>query len=201
MEKAQDRYEAIVAAALTEFIANGFAATRIDDIARRAGVAKGTVFHHFTDKEQLFEGVARAVLQPWISHMDMIAIEPGRPARESFERFLLPLVREIPTQRGDMLRLFIGEGLRFPAIAEYYHREILSRVLDIQRRMLTLAAERGELRDPRVADLPQLLGAPLLVGMLWQGLFQRLEPLDFEALVQVQLNCLFVPVTDGRDRE
>lgn len=192
-ERAQDRSDAIVAAALAEFVAHGFAATRVDDIARRAGVAKGTVFHHFADKEQLFEGMARAVLRPWIDHIEGFSPPPGIPTRSAIEAFLLPLAREVGGPRGDVVRLFIGEGLRFPRLAEFYHREILAPVFSIQRRLLADAAERGELTHAGIAEFPQLIGAPLIVGVLWHGLFQRIEPLDLEALVKLQLDCLFAP--------
>jgi AcrR family transcriptional regulator len=191
-ERAQDRSDAIVAAALAEFTAHGFAAATVDNIARRAGVAKGTVFHHFADKQQLFEGMARAFLKPSIDHIERFAPPPGIPVRMAVEAFVLPLIREVAGPRGDVVRLFISEGLRFPSLAEFYHREILSRVFAIQRRLLAAAAERGELADPAIAQFPQLVGAPLVVGLLWHGLFQRIEPLDLEALVKTQLDCLFV---------
>src|SRR5882757_9029467 len=53
--RAAERREAIIAAGLEEFIARGFAATRLDDVAKRAGVAKGTIYLHFKDKEALFQ--------------------------------------------------------------------------------------------------------------------------------------------------
>src|ERR1700716_3376157 len=58
-ERAAERRAAIVEAALDEFIARGFAATRLDDVAKRAGVAKGTIYLHFTDKEALFQELVR----------------------------------------------------------------------------------------------------------------------------------------------
>src|ERR687898_491111 len=61
------RREAILAAALDEFSARGFAATRLDDVARRAGVAKGTIYLHFRDKETLFQELIRAMLSPMVS--------------------------------------------------------------------------------------------------------------------------------------
>jgi len=192
-ERAQDRGEAIIAAALAEFTAHGFAATRVEDIARRAGVAKGTVFHHFADKEGLFEGMARAVLKPWIDHIDSVRLEPGRSVRETVGAFLRPLIREVAGPRGDVVRLFISEGLRFPRLAEFYYREILSRVLRHSASVAAAAAERGELAQPAIAEFPQLVGAPLIVGVLWHGLFQRIDPLDLDALVTTQLDCLFVP--------
>src|SRR5437762_6697473 len=58
-ERAAERRAAIIEAALEEFIARGFTATRIDDVAKRAGVAKGTIYLHFKDKESMFEELIR----------------------------------------------------------------------------------------------------------------------------------------------
>src|SRR2546427_13141529 len=72
-EKSAARREAILAAALDEFAAQGFAATRLDDVARRAGVAKGTIYLHFRDKEALFQDLVRSVLSPLVGMLETIA--------------------------------------------------------------------------------------------------------------------------------
>src|SRR5689334_643243 len=66
-ERAAERRAAIVEAAMEEFVARGFAATRLDDIARRAGVAKGTIYLHFKDKESMFEELIRTAIVPLVS--------------------------------------------------------------------------------------------------------------------------------------
>src|SRR6267154_2022527 len=63
-ERAAERREAIIEAALDEFIARGFTATRLDDVAKRAGVAKGTIYLHFKDKESMFEELIRTAVVP-----------------------------------------------------------------------------------------------------------------------------------------
>ena len=75
-ENASDRREAILAAALDEFSARGFAAARLDDVARRAGVAKGTIYLYFRDKEALFQELVRSVISPVITRFE--ASEIGR---------------------------------------------------------------------------------------------------------------------------
>src|SRR5437588_5184906 len=67
--RAAERREAIIAAALDEFVARGFAATRLDDVASRAGVAKGTIYLHFKDKEALFQELVRTSLVPLIGRL------------------------------------------------------------------------------------------------------------------------------------
>src|SRR6188508_2314845 len=68
-EKAAERRDAILAAALDEFAVRGFAATRLDDVAARAGVAKGTIYLHFKDKEALFEELIRTAIVPLVNRL------------------------------------------------------------------------------------------------------------------------------------
>src|SRR5258708_14409983 len=76
-----ERRAAILAAALEEFAARGFAATRLDDVARRAGVAKGTIYLHFRDKESLFQELVRAILSPLVGTIQAAALrDPPTPA-------------------------------------------------------------------------------------------------------------------------
>ncbi len=77
-ERKVERREAILAAALEEFSARGFAATRLDDVARRAGVAKGTIYLYFRDKESLFQELVRSMLGPMVGAIEAAPL--GRPA-------------------------------------------------------------------------------------------------------------------------
>ena len=69
VERAAERRSAIIEAAMDEFIARGFAATRLDDVAKRAGVAKGTIYLHFKDKESMFEELIRTAIVPMINRL------------------------------------------------------------------------------------------------------------------------------------
>src|SRR5215831_383243 len=121
---APDRREAILAAALDEFSLRGFAAARLDDVARRAGVAKGTIYLYFRDKEALFQELVRSVIGPLIARFEASA-EIDLPARVVAERIVEMFVREIyGTRRKDVIRLVIAEGPRFPKLAEFYYREV-----------------------------------------------------------------------------
>jgi AcrR family transcriptional regulator len=197
-EQSEERRAAIVHAALDEFIQRGFAGARIEDVAARAGVAKGTVYLHFRDKEALFEAIVRDALSPVVAGLSAVEPPPGIGVRAALERIALPLLTEIvESRRGDVLRLLISEGRRFPALAAFYHREILTPAMANIRRLLRLAAERGELRNPGMADFPHLMAAPMVVSVIWQGLFQRLDPLDFQGLFREHLNTVFADPSEA----
>jgi AcrR family transcriptional regulator len=185
------RREAILAAALDEFSARGFAAARLDDVARRAGVAKGTIYLYFRDKEALFQDLVRSIISPLIVRFET-TVEIDLPARVIGERVVDLFVREVyGTRRKDVIRLIITEGPRFPKLAEFYYREVLSRVIAAVRALLRRAAERGEIAADALVRFPQLLVAPGLVAIIWSGLFDRFEPLDVEALMRTHLDLLF----------
>ncbi|KWV60557.1 transcriptional regulator [Bradyrhizobium macuxiense] len=191
IEKSAERRAAIVAAAMDEFVARGFAATRLDDIAKRAGVAKGTIYLHFKDKESMFEELIRTAVVPLIERLAAPPPITG-PVRDVVERFVETFIREIvATPRGDIIRLIVAEGPRFPEIADFYFREVVSKGLAGMTALIQLAVNRGEIRQKELARYPQLLVAPAIVAVIWQSLFARHAPLDAIAMFRVHLDLIF----------
>ncbi|HWV51265.1 TetR/AcrR family transcriptional regulator [Pseudorhodoplanes sp.] len=188
------RREAILNAALEEFSSQGFAAARLDDVAKRAGVAKGTIYLYFADKEALFQELARSILSPLVGHLEGLA-KVDVPFPVLARGLVDVMVREVlGTRRKDIIRLIISEGTRFPALAEFYHREVLSKVFTGLRIVLQRAVERGELRHRELVDFPQLLASPLLVAIVWNSVFGHLQPLDARAMLNAHIDILL-----GRD--
>src|SRR5215468_5659920 len=106
--RAAERRAAIVDAAMEEFIARGFAATRLDDIAKRAGVAKGTIYLHFKDKESMFEELVRTVIVPVVAKLATLP-PPAGSVRDLIEAFAGNFLKEvIGTRRGDLVRLIVA---------------------------------------------------------------------------------------------
>jgi AcrR family transcriptional regulator len=189
-KKAAARRDAILSAALDEFSASGFAATRLDDVARRARVAKGTIYLHFRDKETLFQELVRSVLSPVVSTIES-ALKVDVPLKVIAERVIEVFVREVySTRRKDVIRLVLSEGPRFPKLAEFYYREVLSRILNAVRARLKKAVERGEIERDVLVRFPQLVGAPMIVAIIWSGLFDRFEPLDVRAMLRAHFDLL-----------
>jgi AcrR family transcriptional regulator len=190
-ERAAERRAAIVQAAMDEFIARGFAATRLDDIARRAGVAKGTIYLHFKDKESMFEELIRTAIVPLVGRITGPPPASGS-VRDMIEAIALTFIREIAaTPRADIVRLIIAEGPRFPAIADFYYREVISRGLGGMRALIELAIARGEIRQPELVRFPQLLIAPAIVAVIWKSLFEQHSPLDAIEMFRVHLDLIF----------
>jgi AcrR family transcriptional regulator len=186
-----ERRTAILSAALEEFAARGFEATRLDDVARRAGVAKGTIYLYFRDKQSLFQELVRTMLSPLVGAIEAAPLR-DLPLRAVVEMIVDVFVNEIyGTHRKDVIRLIVTEGPRFPKLAEFYYREVISRVLPVIRARLMLGVERGELAHDALARFPQLLVAPALLAILWSSLFERLAPLDVRELMRAHVELLF----------
>jgi len=190
-QKSAARRGAILAAALDEFSAQGFAAARLDDVARRAGVAKGTIYLHFRDKEALFQELIRSVLSPFVGTFEA-ALTADVPARALADQIVELFVAEVyGTRRKDVIRLIVSEGPRFPHIAEFYYREVLSRIMAAVRDWMRRAQARGEVRGDALVRFPQLVGAPAITAIVWGGLFERLEPLDVRAFMHAYVDLVF----------
>jgi AcrR family transcriptional regulator len=191
VERAAERRAAIVEAALEEFIARGFTATRLDDIARRAGVAKGTIYLHFRDKESMFEELISTAIVPLLGRL-MPPPSMSGSVRDAIEQFAKAFIAEVAmTRRADIIRLIVAEGPRFPAIADFYYREVISRGLAGLRALLELAIARGEIKHPELSRFPQIVVAPAIVAVIWKSLFERHSPLDAIEMLRVHLDLIF----------
>lgn len=180
----EQRRLAIIQAGLMVFAAQGFAATRLDDVAEKAGVAKGTIYLFFEDKEQLFEQIIIGAAAPVLEKVKVIADGDSAPIDAMLAAMFEVFRTEIlGTERREIARLVLTEGGRFPRIAEFYHREIISKMLGIVRLVARRAHERGELSSDAIARFPHLVFAPMVMSLLWQGLFAKVEPLDVKGLL------------------
>jgi AcrR family transcriptional regulator len=190
-EDRETREQAILDAALDVFAEKGFAASRLDDVAARAGVAKGTIYLYFASKEALFEGLIRSSIVLPIEAVRHELLSRDLPAEASL-RFLFAWMRRelLGTRRKEIVRLVLSEAGRFPALAEFYHREVVSRGMGLFREIAERAAARGEFSGDELARFPQLVIAPGLVAILWTWLFDRFEPLDTQGLLDAHLAVL-----------
>jgi AcrR family transcriptional regulator len=190
-ERMAERRAAIVEAALDEFITRGFTATRLDDVAKRAGVAKGTIYLHFKDKESMFEELVSTAIVPLIGRLAPPPSMNGS-VRDALEGFVKAFIQEVATtRRGDILRLIVAEGPRFPAIADFYYREVISRGLGGMRALMELGIARGEIKQPELARFPQIVVAPAIIAVIWKSLFERHSPLDATEMLRVHLDLIF----------
>jgi AcrR family transcriptional regulator len=187
----QAKLQAILDAALDVFLENGFAEARLDDVAARAGVAKGTIYLYVPSKQALFEALVHSGIGGALGTIEQRVLALDIPAEEQLRGLFTFLRQEVlGTRRVDIVRLLLREASRFPELAEIYHREVISRGLRLLRAVAERGVARGEFRSDELVRFPQLAIAPGLVALLWTTLFQRLEPIDVGAMLEAHLTLL-----------
>jgi AcrR family transcriptional regulator len=194
----------ILDAALHEFLAHGFTAARLDDIARRAGCTKGTIFLYFESKEELFKAIVRERVLPVIQHSEKRV--------ESHEGSATDLLRELVRARWDLMvnsplsgvpKLVISEAGQFPDLVRFFYEEVIVRSHSVFARVLRSGIERGEFRDLDAAEVTRALMAPILVSALWKHSIQPYVSLQvdpesyFETSLELLLAGLAAPAAGG----
>ncbi|HYD44609.1 MAG TPA: TetR/AcrR family transcriptional regulator [Phenylobacterium sp.] len=183
----------IVAAALEVFAEKGFAAARLDEIARRAGVSKGALYLYYETKEDIFHAVVTQAVTPKLAAVRAMA--------EGYEgRFadLLPavigmLAEVLPeSPAGSIVKMIVGESRNFPELARYWREEAVEPMVAMMSGVIAKAQARGEVRagDPRYFAF-QVAG-PMLMGVLWSEVFVPVggAPVDFPALARQHAETL-----------
>ncbi len=189
-QKSAARRKAILDAALDEFSKRGFAAARLDDVAQRAGVAKGTIYLHFADKEELFQELVRTMLGPLVANLQELSTT-DLPIRTVLERFVDVFVNGLyKTRRREVASLIISEGARFPKLAEFYYRQVIGPGMAAMRALLERASKRGEIPHQALAQFPQLVAAPGVLAIIWVALFEQFAHLDAAAMMQSHIEIL-----------
>lgn len=187
----------LTAAALELFVERGYAATRLDDVAAKAGVSKGTLYLYFSSKEELFKAVVREGIVP--------AIERGEKLFEEHSGSIAELIRDLiygwwesigSTRLAGIPKLMIAESGNFPEIAQFYYQEVISRGHKLVGSALRRGMEKGEFRQLDVDYTVRLILAPLVMLVVWRFSFdicdsKCLEPKKYlEQHIDIVLNGL-----------
>ena len=185
--RAEDRPREICDAALEVFAEKGFAAAKLDEIARRAGVSKGTLYLYFNDKEDLFRAVVRSAIAPNIEAITAVIAQAAVPFADLVRMFFAGFAeREAHLPIGAVAKMVIGESRNFPALAKVWHDEVAYKALGTLASFVERAQQRGEVRagDPRLYAF-SLMG-PMVLGALWRATLVPAggEPLDLAALAK-----------------
>lgn len=167
------RPQEIVEAAMRLWAEKGFAATRLDDVAAEAGVAKGTIYLYFASKEALFEAALRQTLVATMESASGQAESFSGNTRELLTLFFGLVQRQLEESGAVVLmKVLIGEGHRFPALVAL-HREIaLSRGMETLKRILQRGVERGELRADALGTDPRIIMGPIMTAALWSLVYK-----------------------------
>ena len=197
-------------AALDLFVEKGFAATRAEEVAARAGVSKGTLFLYFQSKEELLKAVVRENISG--------RFKEWNEELESFEGTSAEMLaycmhswwdRVGATKASGITKLMMSEAKNFPDIAAFYQQEVIQPGQSLIRRILQRGMERGEFRDMDLDYGVYTVIAPMIFLMLSKhsmGVCVRDDiDMDPKKYVAMQVNTLLygmsvAPVDSGRGR-
>lgn len=188
----EERPQEITEAAFAAFAEKGYAATRVDDVAKRAGVSKGLLYLYFKTKEELFKAVVRSFVVPKIDALVAI-IDSSELSSEEFLRGpFLDFVKTLPGSPVSVLiRLMIAEGPKHPDLLQYYWDKVVSRGLAAITELLERGVENGEFQRSIVNDLPHLFVMPVVFSVVFKSLFEKQCP-DTDRLIETQVDLLIV---------
>ncbi len=186
----------ILEAAFEEFAQRGFAATRLEDIAERAGVTRGAVYFYFENKEEVFVAMVRELSRPLHAEIEVFLADRPGPAPEmlrSYLRFVYQIAVDDQRSR-ELLRLLIAEANWFPEMLDEQFRMVWGPFVDTFQKVLQEGAIQGELRAAPVQEFPEQIVGPALLFNIWILLFGERKPLDperhFEAAIDLILHGL-----------
>ncbi len=171
----QARPAELLQAALDCFVEKGFAATRMDDIAHRAGVSKGTIYLYYPSKQAVFEAMVRENLLPRLQAAEGLAALGGSAA--SRLRQILAQLAEVvgDPRRAAIPKLVVAEAGNFPDMARFYRREVIGRGLGLVAAILRDGIAQGEFRPVEPEITARLFIAPVLMNALWLTTFAPIE--------------------------
>lgn len=180
----QQKFQAILDSAFEVFSDKGFAATRLEDVAARAGVGKGTIYLYVASKQELFEAMISNAFMSSFEVLELAAMQKQFTLEQMISFLIEWFQREVlATRRKEMLWLMLREAKHFPELAKAHHRLIIGRVMKFVQVCAEQALEQGEIAHDEIARFPQLALAPALIGIIWMELFQDIDRLDVEEML------------------
>lgn len=184
-------------AALELFVEKGFAATRVDDVAARAGVSKGTLFLYFSSKEELFKAMVRHSIagrfEEWNEELAQFEGSSSELLRHCYQAWWECIGN---TKASGITKLIFSESQNFPEITLFYREEVVLPGQALIRRILQRGIDRGEFRPVALDCLVHVLFAPMVFLMMWKHSVGACVPDAFgfspEQYIEAQVDTLLL---------
>jgi AcrR family transcriptional regulator len=171
----------IVAAALEVFVERGYAATKLADVARHAGVTKGTLYLYFESKEALFKAVVRETIVPVIAQGEALAQSFAGSARELMEQLIREYWRLVgETALAGIPKLMMAEAATFPELTRFYYEEVVTRGHRLMAGVIERGIRNGEFRPVDVMLAAKLAMSPLMHATVARQAFAACMPEGFD---------------------
>jgi AcrR family transcriptional regulator len=190
--RAEARPAEILDAALTVFSARGFAAAKLDDVAKEAGVSKGTLYLYFESKEALFEAMALELMRmPVLAQLETIAkAETATDGLRQLIQFMAKMLAD--PRRSALPKLIVAESAGFPELAKIWLRQVIQPVRQRLVQLIEAGIASGEFRKVDSWATTKLVIAPFLLTTLWRHTFEAIDDrrFDFAALLRQHMDFL-----------
>ena len=184
----------ILDAALKVFAAKGYAAARMEDIAREAGVTKGTIYLYFDNKQAVFNALVSQTIGSTVRAVTAHLETFRGPVRELLRFALGQMAAQlVESERVVIPKIIIGESGNFPELARFYRFEVIDAGLKAFAAVIEYGIAQGEFRPLPVEHVIRLCIAPVLLGAIWQSTFAQFDaaPYDYRGLIDTHLDVLF----------
>ena len=166
----------ILAAALAEFVEHGYAATKLEDVARRAGITKGTLYLYFESKEALFKAVVRETIVPLLTAAEQMVDDHAGSPEELLRRLVLAWWQSLDAaQLAGIPKLVMSEASNFPELAQFWFDEVVQRGRQIFAGVLRRGIDGGTFREVDVDLAVRAILAPVLMAAIWRHSFEACE--------------------------
>ncbi len=186
-----DRPAEITEAALAVFAENGYSATRVDDVAKRAGVSKGLLYLYFKTKEELFKAVIRSFVAPKVRELSSIVDESDLSAEEFIRGPFLTMIKTLPESPiRIMVRLMFSEGHKHPDLVEFYWENVVVHAIEMMKKLIARGVAEGQFRNTAVDELPQLFVSPVIFSIFWNQVFEKHAKLDTDLLIETHIDSM-----------
>ncbi|HCE94933.1 MAG: TetR family transcriptional regulator [Burkholderiales bacterium GWA2_64_37] len=188
----------LLEAALDLFVEKGFAATRVDEVAARAGVSKGTLFLYFPSKEELFKAVVRQnIAGRFVEWAQEVETFDGSAAELLRDCYLEWWERVGATKASGITKLIFSEGQNFPEIMAFYKQEVILPGQELVRRVIQRGIDRGEFRAVPIDCILHVVLAPMIFLMLWKHSMATCLPDGLDLTPEQFINAQIDNVLNG----
>lgn len=180
----------ILDAAFEEFVECGYFATRVEDISRRVGVTKGTIYVYFETKEQLFEAMIRHISEP-LEGLLASANELKGTAVERLQQYIELIYDLIIRDRKlrELMRFVIAEGSRFPQIIDRHHELFIDPLKRQMQSLIDEGVKLGEFRQTPEPSCDAVVG-PAIAFLFLKLLFDERRTLEKASYVQAHIDLV-----------
>ncbi|KIZ42564.1 MULTISPECIES: TetR/AcrR family transcriptional regulator [Rhodopseudomonas] len=191
-QRKAERPAEILEAAFEEFAKNGYVATRIEDVAARVGVTKGTIYFYFGTKERVFTEMVRFKSQALFPDLEKHAATLTGSYAERLNAMMIFMYQRISQDRSsrEVLRFLICDGFRFPDLVDKHYDEFIHPMLQRVRDLIDGGIAAGEFRASPATLSAEILISPSLLLSVWSLMFGTRRAIDIECFTKASMDML-----------